>query len=141
MEITHYRIEKEDMYIVYNLKTKVVVRTFQYFGMAIARFITQEKNLVHWLNRTHPAQKELFESLIFPNDVRSYVGKRLYGYCEGYFGRNFDYDSFKRIEAIGKDWVIIRSEDGFPYFTYFDTEEEMKACLERWGQEESEEEE
>lgn len=34
------------------------------------------------------------------------VGQVLYGYCEGYFGR----DSYgnKRVEAVGVDWVVAR---------------------------------
>ena len=39
------------------------------------------------------------------------VGDALYGYCDGYFGR----DSYgeKRVEAVGSDWMIVR-EGGEP---------------------------
>lgn len=41
------------------------------------------------------------------------IGEILYGYCGGSFGR----DSYaeKRVEAIGADWVVCRSE-GVPCF-------------------------
>ena len=42
------------------------------------------------------------------------VGTVLTGYCRGFFGR----DSYgnKRVEAVGADWVVARSEDGNPVF-------------------------
>jgi hypothetical protein len=55
------------------------------------------------------------------------VGLPLYGYCEGYFGR----DSYgaKRIEAFGVDWIVARELDGVyegqPFFAEFKTHEEM----------------
>lgn len=42
------------------------------------------------------------------------VGQQLYGYCGGYFGRDSYGD--KRIEAVGSDWVVVRTEAGFPDF-------------------------
>lgn len=38
------------------------------------------------------------------------VGDILYGFCGGYFGRD-SYDD-KRVEAIGGDWVVARTERG-----------------------------
>ena len=38
------------------------------------------------------------------------VGDTLYGFCGGYFGR--DSYSDKRVEAIGKDWVVARDDNG-----------------------------
>ena len=37
------------------------------------------------------------------------VGDILYGFCQGFFGR----DSYgeKTIEAIGRDWVVVREDD------------------------------
>lgn len=35
-----------------------------------------------------------------------YIGKKLYGYCDGFFGHD-SYEN-KRIEAIGADWVVVR---------------------------------
>jgi hypothetical protein len=34
------------------------------------------------------------------------VGTKLYGYCNGFFGRN-SYNE-KRVEAVGTDWVVAR---------------------------------
>jgi hypothetical protein len=38
------------------------------------------------------------------------IGKKIYGYCGGHFGR--DGYGTKVIEAIGPDWVVCRFEDG-----------------------------
>ncbi len=38
------------------------------------------------------------------------VGTLLYGYCGGLFGRD-SYDT-KRVEAIGVDWVVVRTVEG-----------------------------
>ena len=35
------------------------------------------------------------------------IGTKLYGYCNGYFGRDF-FSSIKTVEAIGTDWVVAR---------------------------------
>lgn len=48
------------------------------------------------------------------------VGTMLYGFCNGYFGR----DSYgnKRVEAVGADWLVARGVDGDPgevEFCYF----------------------
>ena len=42
------------------------------------------------------------------------IGQTLEGYCGGYFGRD-SYDD-KRIEAVGIDWVIARSDNGKIHF-------------------------
>lgn len=57
------------------------------------------------------------------------VGTMLHGYCNGYFGRD-SYDS-KRVEAVGADWVVARSEYGTVEFCYFN-DEPSPAMLESW---------
>jgi hypothetical protein len=42
------------------------------------------------------------------------VGTKLKGFCGGFFGRD-SYDD-KRVEAVGVDWVVVRTEDGTPLF-------------------------
>lgn len=46
-----------------------------------------------------------------------YVGMVLYGYCDGYFGR----DSYKnkRVEAFGVDWIVARDDSGGLCFADF----------------------
>lgn len=55
------------------------------------------------------------------------VGMPLYGYCEGYFGR--DSYATKRIEAFGVDWIVARelegADEGRPQFATFKTLQEM----------------
>ncbi len=46
------------------------------------------------------------------------VGSLLYGYCNGHFGR--DSYSVKRVEAIGADWIVARSEAGEVCFANID---------------------
>ncbi len=46
------------------------------------------------------------------------IGEILYGYCNGYFGRDSYED--KVVEAVGKDWVVCRDESGMIHFATFD---------------------
>ena len=52
------------------------------------------------------------------------LGKKLYGYCEGYFGRDSYED--KTIVAYGcnagKIWIVVEDEDGYVLFTTFESE-------------------
>lgn len=38
----------------------------------------------------------------------------LYGYCNGYFGRDSYGD--KRIEVVGYDYIVCRNDEGYPEF-------------------------
>ena len=58
-----------------------------------------------------------------------YIGTVLYGYCEGYFGRDSYAD--KRIEAFGADWIVVREESGKPDFVSFNTNEEMRMFVDK----------
>jgi hypothetical protein len=45
------------------------------------------------------------------------IGQKLQSYCNGYFGRDF-YGG--RIEAVGFDWVVARTNnDNIPRIAYF----------------------
>jgi hypothetical protein len=59
------------------------------------------------------------------------VGQMIYGYCNGYFGR----DSYgpKRIEAIGAYWIVVREDDGRVNFTAFGSESEMSEYIAKWS--------
>lgn len=48
------------------------------------------------------------------------VGEMLYGFCNGYFGRD-SYDK-KRIEAVGADWIVCRDEYDDAIFASFPKE-------------------
>jgi len=62
------------------------------------------------------------------------IGEILYGFCNGYFGR----DSYqnKRVEAFGIDWVVCRDEQGYVHFAIFENNEEFWSYVERWRKEE-----
>lgn len=64
-----------------------------------------------------------------------YVGTVLYGYCDGFFGR--DGYGGKRIEAIGADWVVVRYinglNEGCTGFCSFGDTAEMRENIERWS--------
>jgi hypothetical protein len=68
-----------------------------------------------------------------------YVGTILYGFCDGYFGR--DSYSNKRIEAIGADWIVVRELDGYdegtPLFCSFRDTTVILSCLGKWSTEEN----
>ena len=64
------------------------------------------------------------------------VGTILYGYCDGFFGR--DSYSNKRIEAVGADWVVARSMSYDKYIPEFATfedgyKEQMLELLTKWS--------
>jgi hypothetical protein len=61
------------------------------------------------------------------------IGQKLYGYCNGYFGR--DSYSDKRIEAIGIDWIVVREldSDEKPNFVSFSDRQEMETMIEKWS--------
>lgn len=62
------------------------------------------------------------------------IGTRLYGYCEGYFGR--DAHSVKVVRHFGRHWVFVTSEEHTaPNIAVFADGDEMRACLARWSRE------
>ncbi|MED3976090.1 hypothetical protein P4639_22090 [Priestia megaterium] len=65
-----------------------------------------------------------------------YAGFKIYGFCNGYFGRD-SYDD-KTIIASGKDWIVAMNESDRPEFASFDSEEEMIEMVEAWTKEEEE---
>ena len=70
----------------------------------------------------------------------SNIGTKIYGYCNGYFGRD-DYGA-KIIIAEGKKWILCSYLSvGNDYVTCvnFDTEEEKEECIRRWSEKEIEE--
>lgn len=72
----------------------------------------------------------------------SNIGTKIYGYCEGYFGRD-DYGA-KIIVAEGRKWIVcsyLYADNDYvtDYVTCanFDTEEEKEECIKRWSEEEN----
>lgn len=72
--------------------------------------------------------------------IHPMIGMMLYGYCEGYFGRDSYGD--KRIEAVGVDWLVVRAcgDEGKPDFRAFDSYQEMCDCVSRWNIKKNDEE-
>lgn len=62
------------------------------------------------------------------------IGMMIYGFCNGYFGRD-SYDD-KRIEAIGVDWIVARpcEEGAKAEFVAFDSWEERDRLVAEWSQ-------
>lgn len=52
------------------------------------------------------------------------IGTPLYGYCGGYFEPTNCWGT-KRVEALGVDWVVVRTDAGTPLF-YFGTPEDLE---------------
>lgn len=63
-----------------------------------------------------------------------FVGIKIYGFCNGYFGRD-SYDD-KVIVASGEDWIVAKNEKGHNEYATFDDPEEMDDLIEEWRTEE-----
>jgi hypothetical protein len=64
------------------------------------------------------------------------IGRIIYGYCEGYFGR--DHYGEWLIEAEGVDWIVVRDIDGNfgssrSDFTSFKDEKEKQEKIKEWS--------
>lgn len=72
--------------------------------------------------------------------MASFIGTKIHGYCEGYFGRD-DYES-KIIILEGKKWIVcayLDPDTDYVTCVNFDSEEEKIDCIERWSKREKEE--
>lgn len=70
----------------------------------------------------------------------SNIGTKIYGYCNGYFGRD-DY-SAKIIIAEGRKWIVcsyLYADNDYVTCVNFDTEEEKEECIRRWSKNKFEE--
>jgi len=72
--------------------------------------------------------------------MQIFIGQKLYGYCDGYFGRD-SYET-KRIEGFGIDWIVARESDWSCateeietkiLFAEFNSREEMIKLVKRWS--------
>lgn len=64
-----------------------------------------------------------------------FVGIKIYGFCNGFFGRD-SYDD-KIVIASGEDWVVGKTvREGINEFAQFDDPEEMEDLIGRWTEEE-----
>lgn len=60
------------------------------------------------------------------------IGRLIYGFANGYFGRDSYND--KRIEAEGVDWIVARGiESGVPEFANFANEGEKNELIKKWS--------
>lgn len=48
------------------------------------------------------------------------VGAMLYGFCNGFFGRDSHED--KRVESFGDDWILARDDMGRAHYCHFPAE-------------------
>lgn len=62
--------------------------------------------------------------------TKIFVGMVIEGFCNGYF--DGDYFSKKTIEAYGDDWVVVRREDGQPFFSSFGSAEYRDSLINDW---------
>ena len=64
--------------------------------------------------------------------MNSFVGTKVYGYCDGYFGRD-DY-SDKVIILEDKKWIVcLYLDNDRVTCVNFDTEEEKIECIKSWS--------
>jgi len=63
------------------------------------------------------------------------VGRIIYGYCEGWFGRD-DYDN-KIIISEGENWIVCKKANDvytkLVSFAQFDSEEEKLIYIKKWS--------
>lgn len=62
-----------------------------------------------------------------------YVGIKILGFCNGFFGRD-DYED-KVIIASGDDWLIAKDGEGETHFAHFNNgwKEDMERYIEEWS--------
>lgn len=63
-----------------------------------------------------------------------FIGTKIYGYCNGYFGRN-DYDD-KIIILEGRKWIVcayLDTDNDWITSVNFDSEEEKIECIKKWS--------
>jgi hypothetical protein len=67
------------------------------------------------------------------------IGTKIYGFCNGYFGRD-DYTD-KIIIAEGKNWIVCAYLDDSDNVTFvsFNNEKEKQECINKWMQNEYDE--
>jgi hypothetical protein len=46
-----------------------------------------------------------YGGLLVGGNMRVLVGQMMFGFCSGYFDESY---GNKRVEAVGKDWVVVR---------------------------------
>lgn len=64
--------------------------------------------------------------------MHNFVGTKIYGYCNGYFGRD-DYDD-KIIILEGLKWIVCAYlDDDIITCANFDSEEEKIECIKKWS--------
>lgn len=63
-----------------------------------------------------------------------FVGINIYGFCNGYFGR--DSYSDKMIIASGQNWIVAKGYEGRAEFASFDSHDDMEALIQEWSTEE-----
>lgn len=64
--------------------------------------------------------------------LEKYIGKTLFGFCNGYFGR--DSYSNKKIVYAGNNYIVAENDYGKPVVAYFEDEsiEEIICLIETW---------
>lgn len=62
-----------------------------------------------------------------------FVGIRIFGFCNGYFGR--DSYSDKTIIATGQNWIVGINQEGKNEFASFDDTDNMEELIKQWSTE------
>ena len=69
----------------------------------------------------------------------SNIGRKIYGFCDGFFGRD-SWDD-KTIEAEGYDWIVARDSEQHAWFRQFRTTDNKQNLIDKWSVSESEQDE
>jgi len=71
------------------------------------------------------------KGVLLMNYKDKFVGTTIYGFCNGYFGRD-SYDD-KVIIASGENWIVGKTQYGYVEFASFDDGEEMEELIASWS--------
>lgn len=67
------------------------------------------------------------------HDKDKFVGITIYGFCDGFFGRDSYED--KKIIASGGDWVVAKGTDDITVFATFNNADDMEVLIAEWSKE------
>lgn len=81
----------------------------------LGKMMDEYKGLV---TRVATLEQQVAELTKRANQLR--VGTMLYGFCNGFFGRDSYED--KRVESFGDDWILARDEMGHVHYCHFPDE-------------------
>lgn len=98
----------------------------------VAMYCNYNVPLENMFDNQFPSSKIIEKKEV--NYMGGFIGTKIYGFCDGYFGRDDFKDKIILLE--GKKWIVCAYlESGIDKVTCvnFDSEEEKEECVKRWS--------